>query len=70
MTAKVINISDAKKIESIIKEKFGDQFIFGYIDGEDCHTYMSPDIRDINLTYLLDTLRLRKDHHFPLEEVE
>lgn len=57
----VISIEDFKAIEEIVKSRVGDKFVIAYMDGNDCYTYLSESLTDMEVCYIADTINERRD---------
>lgn len=60
MEDNVINILDKKSVEQIIQDRVGNKFVIAVISGTDCRTYISDDLTDMELCYIVDTLDERR----------
>jgi len=58
---KVVNIEDFREIVDIIKERFGNKFVFGYIIDDKFHTFISDELTDIEHCYMADTINRRRE---------
>lgn len=59
----VVSLNDFKAIEQIVKDRCGSKFVIAFIDGTDCHTYLSEDLTDMEACYIADTINERRREH-------
>lgn len=60
MEDNVVNIFDKKSLETIVQNRVGNKFVIAVINEDGCQTYISEELTDMELCYIVDTLDERR----------
>lgn len=56
---------EVQDVSEVVKKQFNtDKYVIGVMNDDNCITYISNNIGDMELCYLIDTLRQRRDNEF------